>query len=106
MIRHSPLAAPPAVYEQAELDFLLPPKRTCTVPEAAHAANVSERLITYFVADGTLLAVDISRKSPIDEHSTRRHHRIVVRRDGARPPEADGETGLTLAEWVATRKSI
>ena len=86
----------------------LPVKATCTVSEAAEAIGVSERQVRYWVADGTLLAINSAREPIAAEgRSTteRDRWRIVVRR----PPDIPAKTGatfLTLEELVAKSLNI
>jgi len=77
MKRCSPLDPP----EQLEMDYdgrlpRLPNKPHFRFDEAATFIGCTNRQVRYFIEDGSLLAVDVSRKSPLDPDSVRRHRRI------------------------------
>ena len=85
----------------------LPNKPTCTIGEAARATGISERQLQYWVADGTLLAVDSSRRPVRSGGGGQglRRWRIVVRRaEGFDTPEA--KAFLTLAEVLRKGSNI
>lgn len=89
----------------------LPNKATCTVGEAHRHTGLSVRQLRYFVADGTLLAVNAARR-PVGQHEAgrggaRRHGkldrwRIVVRRTEAFLQD-DYRHFQTLEEFILSR---
>lgn len=88
----------------------LPNKATCTVGEAHRHTGFSVRQLRYFVADGTLLAVNAARR-PVGKSEgrggARRHGkldswRIVVRRTDAFMPD-DYKHFQTLEEFLLSR---
>jgi len=88
----------------------LPSKPTCTPAEAAKALGVSDRQVRYWIEDGTLLAISVSRLhtvrkkiSPKNERETSVLKqldcwRVVVRRHGDDTPR--DMAFLTLEEFV------
>jgi len=74
MARLSPLDPP----EQTILSAQLPAKKTLRVDEVAALLSCSKRQVEYLIADGSLMAFDISRKSPLDPDSVRRHFRVAT----------------------------
>ncbi len=76
MTRHklSPID-PPA---QLQLDFLMPGKEVLRPDEAAAIIGCSKRQVHNFIEDGTLTAIDKSRKSPLDPSSQRRHYVVLT----------------------------
>lgn len=58
--------------------FKLPSKQAMTPIEVANELRITRRQVELMVADGTLSAVDVSRKSPDDPTSERRHLRIFT----------------------------
>ena len=88
----------------------LPNKATCTVGEAHRHTGFSVRQLRYFVADGTLLAVNAARR-PVGKSEgrggARRHGkldswRIVVRRTEAFLQD-DYKHFQTLEEFILSR---
>jgi hypothetical protein len=71
------------ISQDPRVPLALPPKPTCTPPEAAAALGVSERQIRYWVDDGTLLAIN-SARCPVGPVRGRKSKldrwRVVVRR--------------------------
>ncbi len=102
--------------EQALFDFArvgretlaLPDKPSCTPKEAATATGVSERQIRYWVADGTLLAINAARE-PIAiaerKHTKLDRYRVVVRRPEHIPVKSKN-TFLSLEELVGKISNI
>ena len=88
----------------------LPGKATCTVGEAHRYTGISERQLRYFVADGTLLAINVARvpvARDAERGGARRRGkldrwRIVVRRHGAFMEDGYRHF-LTLEEFLASR---
>ena len=77
MKRCSPLDPP----QQLELDYddrlpAIPNKASFRFDEAAEIIGCTNRQVGNLIEEGALLAVDISRKSPVDPDSVRRHRRI------------------------------
>ena len=77
--RLSPLDPP--LSEQLELDLAnvlphMPGKDLLRIDEAAVALACSVRQVQYFIEDGSLRAINISRKSPLDPGSQRPHVRV------------------------------
>jgi len=75
--RLSPLDPP----QQLELQYderlpQIPDKAHFRIDEAADLIGCRNRQVGLLIEDGTLLAVDVSRKSPLDPDSVRRHRRI------------------------------
>jgi hypothetical protein len=81
---------------------IVPAKRTCTPAEAAEALGCSVRLVNYWIADGTLLALDLSRRGP-ESDPGRRHYRVVVRRAVGVPGAGRAKT---LEEFVNERRTV
>ena len=88
----------------------LPNKATCTVGEAHRHTGFSVRQLRYFVADGTLLAVNAARR-PVGKSEGRGgarrrgkldSWRIVVRRTPAFMPD-DYKYFQTLEEFILSR---
>ncbi len=107
---HAPCTTPAGGVQPPALG--LPNKATCTVLEAHRHTGVSVRQLRYFVADGTLLAVNAARR-PVgkggDERrgGARRHGkldrwRIVVRRSPAFMVD-DYKHFKTLEEFLLSR---
>jgi hypothetical protein len=72
MPRLSPIDPPAPVVAR------LPQKLTMNVIEVASALQCSRRLVYLLIDDGSLAAIDISRKSPLDPDAVRRHRRILT----------------------------
>ena len=64
--------------KQLLLDLDVPRKNSVSVPEAATILACTTRQVQFLIADGTLQAIDIPRKSPTDPTSERRHYRILT----------------------------
>jgi excisionase family DNA binding protein len=67
---------PPNQYSRNEV--LLPAKNTVTTVEAAQILGCSRQQVYNYIEEGSLNALDISRKSPLDPGSARRHVRVVT----------------------------
>jgi len=74
MNRLSPID-PPA---QALFDFVATRKTSLTVPEVERILRCGRSQVYLLIEDGTLQAIDISRKSPLDPDSERRHRRVLT----------------------------
>ena len=76
----TPNASPidPPVAEQLEMTQILPvpQKDTLRIDEAAALIGCTARQVRRYIEDGSLLALNISRKSPIDPTCQRQHVRI------------------------------
>jgi hypothetical protein len=83
----------------AALDRDLPEKSRLTKAEAARALGCTPRHIEHLIADGTLLAVDISRDA-----SVMRTMRVAGRMD--RPFDPERTKFLTLAEFQTARSNV
>ena len=99
-------ASPPAqssssvTQTRADSILHLPQKPTCTPVEAANALGVSERQVRYWIADGTLLAININRDPERKKktHKILDRWRVVVRRAGYNAQKF--QSFLTLEEYI------
>lgn len=64
--------------QQLDFSFSVPVKNTVTPREAAQILGCSMRQVYNYIDDGTLNALDISRKSAVDPSSERRHMRVAT----------------------------
>jgi len=101
----TPGAAP--LQSDAQSIIPLPTKPTCTPPEAARALGISSRQVRYLVEDGTLLAIDASRRvaSGPDRDRRRTPWRVVVRR-GTDLNREGFDRFMSLEEYVQQRSNM
>lgn len=88
-------------FDHTKIVLTIPQKATCTVSEAAKCLGMSERQVRYWIADGTLLAINSAREpiSGARKKTKQDRWRVVVRRS----PETSGEEAkafYTLAELL------